>query len=141
MKLKKRMLAAAMTLAVAASALPCAGLPAGAAATKSIESQMNWDTVTISGIPAGTYYRVTELSTQGYHVTVNGNEGYIVSGTMETGAIKPASFVNTPYYELPSTGGAGTGPYITGGLLLTAAASVLLLYNHIKRRKEDTAFS
>ena len=49
MKLKKRMLAAAMTLAVAASALPCAGLPAGAAATKSIESQMNWDTVTISG--------------------------------------------------------------------------------------------
>lgn len=99
------------------------------------------DIVTISGIPAGTYYRVTELSTQGYHVSVNGNEGYIVSGNIETGKIKPAAFVNTPYYELPSTGGAGTGPYITGGLLLTAAASVLLLYNHIKRRKEDTAFS
>ena len=99
------------------------------------------DTVTISGIPTGTFYRVTELTTEGYKVTVNGNEGYIVSGTMETGAIKPASFVNTPYYELPSTGGAGTGPYITGGLLLTAAASVLLLYNHKKRRKEDTAFS
>ena len=99
------------------------------------------DVVTISGIPAGTYYRVTELSTQGYHVTVNGNEGYIVSGTIETGAIKPASFVNTPYYELPSTGGAGTEPYITGGLLLTAAASVLLLYNHKKRRKEDPASS
>ena len=99
------------------------------------------DTVTISGIPAGTYYRVTELSTQGYHVSVNGNEGYIVSGKIETGEIMPAAFVNTPYYELPSTGGAGTGPYITGGLLLTAAASVLLLYNHIKRRKEDTAFS
>ena len=99
------------------------------------------DIVTISGIPAGTYYRVTELSTQGYHVSVNGNEGYIVSGNIETGEIKPAAFVNTPYYELPSTGGAGTGPYITGGLLLTAAASVLLLYNHIKRRKEDTAFS
>ena len=99
------------------------------------------DFVTISGIPAGTYYRVTELSTQGYHVSVNGNEGYIVSGKIETGEIMPAAFVNTPYYELPSTGGAGTGPYITGGLLLTAAASVLLLYNHIKRRKEDTAFS
>lgn len=99
------------------------------------------DTVTISGIPTGTFYRVTELTTEGYKVTVNGNEGYIVSGKIETGAIKPAAFVNTPYYELPSTGGAGTGPYITGGLLLTAAASVLLLYNHIKRRKEDTAFS
>ena len=99
------------------------------------------ESVTISGIPAGTYYRVTELSTQGYHVTVNDNEGYIVSGMIETGAIKPASFVNTPYYELPSTGGAGTGSYITGGLLLTAAASVLLLYNHKKRRKEDPASS
>ena len=99
------------------------------------------DTVTISGIPTGTFYRVTELTTEGYKVTVNGNEGYIVSGKIETGEIKPAAFVNTPYYELPSTGGAGTGPYITGGLLLTAAASVLLLYNHIKRRKEDTAFS
>lgn len=99
------------------------------------------DTVTISGIPTGTFYRVTELTTEGYKVTVNGNEGYIVSGNIETGEIKPAAFVNTPYYELPSTGGAGTGPYITGGLLLTAAASVLLLYNHIKRRKEDTAFS
>ncbi|MDD6046640.1 MAG: fibro-slime domain-containing protein [bacterium] len=99
------------------------------------------DVVTISGIPAGTFYRVTELSTQGYHVAVNGKEGYIVSGTIETGAVKPASFVNTPYYELPSTGGAGTGSYITGGLLLTAAASVLLLYNHKKRRKEDPASS
>ena len=33
------------------------------------------ESITISGIPAGTYYRVTELSTQGYHVAVNGNEG------------------------------------------------------------------
>ena len=99
------------------------------------------ESITISGIPAGTYYRVTELSTKGYHVTVNNEAGYIVSGTIATGETKPAAFVNTPYYELPSTGGAGTGPYITGGLLLTAAASVLLLYNHIKRRKEDTAFS
>ncbi|MGN0798848.1 MAG: fibro-slime domain-containing protein [Christensenellales bacterium] len=99
------------------------------------------ESITISGIPAGTFYRVTELSRQGYHVAVNGSEGYIVSGTMETGAVEPASFVNTPYYELPSTGGAGTGTYITGGLLLTAAASVLLLYNHKKRRKEDPASS
>ena len=69
------------------------------------------------------------------------DRGYIVSGKIETGEIQPASFVNTPYYELPSTGGAGTGSYITGGLLLTAAASVLLLYNHKKRRKEDSASS
>ena len=49
MHMKKSLLAAAMTLAVAASAVPAAGIQAGAAATKSIESQMNWDTVTISG--------------------------------------------------------------------------------------------
>lgn len=49
MHMKKSLLAAALTLAVAASAVPAAGIQAGAAATKSIESQMNWDTVTISG--------------------------------------------------------------------------------------------
>ena len=84
---------------------------------------------------------MTELSTEGYHVTVNNEEGYIVAGTIETGEIRPASFVNRPYYELPSTGGRGTAPYIAGGLLLMAAAGMLLLYHHKKRRKEDTASS
>ena len=91
------------------------------------------DTVTISGIPAGTFYRVTELSTQGYHTTVNGNEGYIISGKIETGAVKPASFVNTPYHELPQTGGAGTYPYTIGGIALMAGA---LMYYVRKRRRE-----
>ena len=92
------------------------------------------DIVTISGIPAGTYYRVTELTTEGYKVTVNGNEGYIVSGKIETGAIKPAAFVNTPYYELPSTGGGGTEWYTAGGLCLMAAA--VLLYGRIRPRRK-----
>ena len=39
-------------------------------------------------------------------------------------------------YELPDTGGAGILPYTAGGLLLMAAA-VILLYSHTKRRKED----
>ena len=92
------------------------------------------DTVTISGIPTGTFYRVTELTTEGYKVTVNGNEGYIVSGKIETGAIKPAAFVNTPYYELPSTGGGGTEWYTAGGLCLMAAA--VLLYGRIRPRRK-----
>ena len=99
------------------------------------------ESVTISGIPAGTFYRVTELTTQGYHTTVNDNEGYIVSGNIETGAIKPASFVNRPYMELPNTGGAGTTLYTIGGLLLMTAAAFLLLYNHNRRRKEDAPSS
>lgn len=77
------------------------------------------ETATINGIPAGTFYRVTELTTEGYHITVNGNEGYIASGKIETGAIKPASFVNRPYTELPNTGGSGTGVFSACGLVLT----------------------
>lgn len=94
------------------------------------------ETVTISGIPAGTYYKVTELSTQGYKVTVNGDEGYIISGKIETGAIKPASFVNTPYYELPDTGGSGTRwYYIYGGLFLIAGLA-FFAYKMCKKRRE-----
>ena len=78
-----------------------------------------------------------ETSHEGYHTTVNDNKGYIVSGKIETGAIKPASFVNTPYYELPETGGGGIIPYTAGGLLLMLAAGGLLFYKHLKRRKED----
>lgn len=91
------------------------------------------ETLTISGIPAGTYYRVTELSTEGYKTTVNGSEGYIVSGKIETGAIKPASFVNTPYYELPSTGGPGTLLYTSSGLALMLGAA--LMYKILRRRR------
>ena len=102
------------------------------------------ETVTIEGIPARTYYRVTESeeSKEGYSTTVNGNEGYIVSGTIETGTTKPASFVNTLLtYELPSTGGIGTGMFMIGGLLLITVAGILLIYNQKKRRKEDNTLS
>ena len=92
-------------------------------------------TATINGIPAGTFYRVTELTTQGYHTTVNGNEGYIVSGTISNGAVEPASFVNTPYCELPNTGGNGTVWYSAGGLCLMAAA--VLLYGRIRSREKE----
>ena len=99
------------------------------------------DTVTVSGIPAGTFYRVTELTTEGYKVTANNSEGYIVSGTMQSGKIMPAAFVNTPYFELPETGGPGAEKYTIGGLLLIMAAGMLLLYNHKKRGREDFSSS
>ncbi len=44
---------------------------------------------------------------------------------------------NRSTYELPETGGAGTTPYTMGGAALIAAAAFLLLYNHIRCRKED----
>lgn len=43
--------------------------------------------------------------------------------------------------ELPETGGAGTVPYTMGGVLLLTGAAFLLLYNHTKRRKKDSASS
>lgn len=93
------------------------------------------ESVTISGIPAGTYYKVTELTTDGYSTTVNGNEGYIVSGKIETGAIKPASFVNKPYYELPETGGSGTLLYTCSGLALMLAS--VLMYKMLRKRRGE----
>ena len=48
-----------------------------------------------------------------------------------------AAFTNAYSYELPETGGAGTMPYITGGLLLTAAAVLGDIHN-MRRKKEET---
>ena len=91
------------------------------------------ESATISGIPAGTFYRVTELTTEGYKTTVNGNEGYIAKGTIENGGTAPAEFVNTPFYELPETGGPGTWLYTLSGIVLMAAA---LLYKLLRRKRE-----
>lgn len=91
------------------------------------------ENITINGIPAGAFYRITEESTAGYKVTVNGKEGYILSGKIQTGEIATGAFVNTPYYELPSTGGGGTYWYTLGGLCLMAGA--LLLYKTRLYRK------
>lgn len=94
------------------------------------------ESIIVSGIPAGTFYRVEELSHDGYRTEVNNNKGYITSGTIVTGEIKPASFVNTPYYELPDTGGSGTRwYYIYGGLFLIAGLA-FFAYKMCKKRRE-----
>lgn len=90
------------------------------------------ETAEINGIPAGTRYTVTELTRGGYKTTVNSAEGYIASGTIENGGIQTADFVNTPYYELPSTGGPGTLPYTFGGFVVMAGA---VIYDMNRRRR------
>lgn len=40
-------------------------------------------------------------------------------------------------YELPETGGAGTAPYIMGGLLLMTASAIFLRYRRKRDRKQD----
>lgn len=98
----------------------------------------NGETALIKGLPAGTYYTVTELSTEGYKTTVNGQEGYITKGTVSNGGTAPANFVNTPFYELPQTGGTGAHWYTLGGLCLMAGA-LLLLYRTKTRGKGGKA--
>ena len=92
------------------------------------------ETVLISGLPAGSYYTVTELTTAGYKTTVNGDTGFIASGKVENGGTASAEFINTPCYELPQTGGTGTSLYTLGGLCLMAGA-LLLLYQNKTRGK------
>lgn len=64
-------------------------------------------------------------------VTYSGNE-VTVDAQTHAASVTVTNRVNYP--ELPSTGGAGTELYTTGGGLLTLAAG-LLLYNQRKRRK------
>lgn len=72
--------------------------------------------VTINGLPAGTFYRVTELSREGYKTTVNNGEGYITSGIIETDKEEPASFVNTPIMSCPFQRLSADNPENAAGL-------------------------
>ena len=54
-----------------------------------------------------------------------------------TTVVEVKVITNTPAYELPSTGGTGTIPYVLGGLLLILSAGTLLTYRELRRRKED----
>lgn len=90
--------------------------------------------LTIKGLPAGTYYRITETSRDGYLVSVNNSAGYIAAGTIANGQISSADFVNTPCRALPETGGSGTLPYTLSGMILILTA--LMYHRIISRRRE-----
>lgn len=68
------------------------------------------------------YYYIEEVPITNYDTSYENNGG-IQTGTITV--INKAT--ETPEYELPETGGSGTALYTLGGLLLTAAA-ILLLY-------------
>ena len=97
------------------------------------------ETALIDGLPAGTYYEVEELTTGGYEISVEGQEGKIAKGNIATGTETPANFVNTPLaYELPVTGDSGPLKYTLEGLCLTAGA-LFLLYKSKTRGKGGKA--
>lgn len=102
----------------------------------------------------GTYY-IYELDDSGHPIsgntlaTVNGANFLVTYSNgpavtiPESGTAAAAVTVTNQvcYPELPHTGGAGTIPYTIGGFLLLTGAAFLLLYRHIKRRKEDSVSS
>lgn len=57
--------------------------------------------VTITGIPAGLNYAVTELDSNGYTVTVNGQNTTMATGTIAAGETSTAAFKNTKNYVYP----------------------------------------
>jgi len=83
-------------------------------------------TARINGVSKKVYYTyfVKEQAGEEYNVSYQGNTG-IVNGTV--------TIINqkSEEYVLPETGGPGTYVYIAGGLLLMAAAGILML----RRRK------
>ena len=132
-----------------------------AVVTLTPEDSTRWDSYsyTFQNLPrytnsTGYRYRVVELDSSEYEVDGSvtiGDKVFTVTysdviNSSENGA--PPAYSQTitnkeqpTGYELPDTGGAGTIPYTIGGFLLLTGAAFLLLYNHTKRRKEDSASS
>lgn len=80
------------------------------------------------------YYLVELKAPDGYNLPQTGwllNRSEAESGKYST------TIENTPGYEIPETGGAGTKLYTMGGLLLTVAAMLLLHIHTLKCRKEE----
>ena len=96
-------------------------------------------TLTETKVPAGYTDCKTSLTVTIKQHPVTMEYELIFSGS-STGAgtgADPLRIENYSGYELPNTGGDGTSQYIMGGILLVTGAASLLLYLHVRRKKED----
>ena len=105
--------------------------------------------MTFTSIPSGHTYSLVETKVPDGYVATGNTYTVTVAYDATTVTVRDAQnnevawngeFPNNIYFELPRTGGPGSILYTVGGLLLTAAGA-LLLYNHIRRRKEETISS
>ncbi len=88
-------------------------------------------------IPVGADWTITEQNGEQFSVSYRIDEGEEVYQTAASGTSLPVAgttviFINRYGYLLPTTGGAGTIPYIFGGLLLMAAP---LKYNRSQKKR------
>ena len=97
------------------------------------------ESLTVSGIPAGTRYTVRELDSNGYTTTVNGASGYVVSGQIASNQSARADYINTTHYELPDSGGSGADCFLFLGIgLLALFACCLYIRLYKKKNAPDS---
>ena len=99
--------------------------------------------LSIAGIEQS-YAITSELYVDGILVPIDDHGNiYLKKDISSAGEERTLAYVfsNKAGCELPNTGGAGTVPYTMGGLMLLTGAALLLLYIHIRRRKEASASS
>ena len=96
---------------------------------KSVEKTGANGTLTWAGLSESEYLYVEVQAPNGYNL-----DSKVHNVTRPTGGGTESVFVtNRPGYNLPETGGIGTWPFMTAGLLLTGTALALLL----KKRKTN----
>ena len=96
---------------------------------KSVDKTGTDGTLTWAGLSASDYLYVEVQAPNGYNL-----DSTVQKVTRPTGGgTAPISVTNRPGYNLPETGGIGTWPFMTAGLLLTGTALALLL----KKRKTN----
>ena len=96
---------------------------------KSVEKTGADGTLTWTGLSASDYLYVEVQAPNGYNL-----DSTVQKVTRPTGGgTASVSVTNRPGYNLPETGGIGTWPFMTAGLLLTGTALALLL----KKRKTN----
>ena len=96
---------------------------------KSVDKTGADGTLTWAGLSASDYLYVEVQAPNGYNL-----DSTVRKVTRPTGGgTTPVFVTNRPGYNLPETGGIGTWPFMTAGLLLTGTALALLL----KKRKTN----
>lgn len=103
----------------------------------------NGDSVTLTGIPIGAEWTLTEATEgQDSYITDSTQDGgtTYTEGTVSWGTVTTATaavhYRNNVQYALPETGGAGTIPYTMAGLVLMVLSAAYLLYRPKARRRE-----
>lgn len=109
----------------------------------------NEDILLIENVPYGTSYEVTEEDYGGFHLQEvkdkDGNaltlsfDGKGVSGSISTGNKDVLlEFVNSRFYDMPFTGGAGVHPWVILGIMLIVLPPTIYLFYRKRRKREFT---